>query len=93
MGVWGWGLKVGGGGGGGCRTAGGRRGFAFFFFLEDGKSWGEEGGREGSHLPSIFTGSELLNWELELERVPETLQIQLHLEREEDGGGGERRNM
>lgn len=40
--------------------------------------WGGQGG-EGSHLPSIFTGSELLNWELELERVPETLQIQLHL--------------
>lgn len=59
----------------------------FFFFSEGGKGWGEERGREGSHLPSIFTGSELLNWELELERVPETLQIQLHLEREEDGGG------
>lgn len=47
------------------------------------KEWwgrGERGqGGEGSHLPSIFTGSELLNWELELERVPETLQIQLHL--------------
>lgn len=41
---------------------------------------GAEEGRE-SHLPSIFTGSELLNWELELERVPKTLQIQLHLER------------
>lgn len=33
-----------------------------------------------SLLPSIFTGSELLNRELELERVPKTLQIQLHLE-------------
>lgn len=59
----------------------------FFFLSEGGKGWGEERGREGSHLPSIFTGSELLNWELELERVPETLQIQLHLEREEDGAG------
>lgn len=52
---------------------------------------GAEEGRE-SHLPSIFTGSELLNWELELERVPKTLQIQLHLERVdkergEEGGG------
>lgn len=33
-----------------------------------------------SLLPSIFTGSELLKRELELERVPKTLQIQLHLE-------------
>lgn len=33
-----------------------------------------------SLLPSIFTGSELLKRELELERVPKTLQIQLHLD-------------
>lgn len=60
------------------------------------KSWGQtgvegvlhRGGKNGcrsrewrkSLLPSIFTGAELLNWELELERVPKTLQIQLHLE-------------
>lgn len=42
--------------------------------LEPRKEEGE------SLLPSIFTGSELLNRELELERVPKTLQIQLHLE-------------
>lgn len=53
--------------------------------MSDGsrKEWGggcREGRRgAGSHLQSIFTGSELLNWELELERVSETLQIQLHL--------------
>lgn len=35
---------------------------------------GERGGGE-SLFPSIFTASELLNGELELERVPETLQI------------------
>lgn len=65
-----------------------------FFFQRVGRVGGRrEGGREGSHLPSIFTGSELLNWELELERVPETLQIQLHLEREEDGGGEREGNV
>lgn len=42
--------------------------------LEPRKEEGE------SLLPSIFTGSELLNRELELERVPKTLQIQFHLE-------------
>lgn len=52
----------------GCWTAGGKRGC-------------RSGGRRESLLSSIFTGSELLNWELELERVPKTLQIQLHLER------------
>lgn len=38
-----------------------------------------------SLLPSIFTGSELLKRELELERVPKTLQIQLHLETKNEG--------
>lgn len=49
--------------------------------------------RRESLLSSIFTGSELLNWELELEWVPKTLQIQLHLEgwiRRERQGGGEK---
>lgn len=37
---------------------------------EDGKGVvGAERGRE-SLFPSIFTAGELLNWELELERVP-----------------------
>lgn len=43
----------------------------------------------GSPLPSIFTGSELLNGELELERVPKTLQIQLHLGRKNEETGRE----
>lgn len=48
--------------------------------------WREE--RRESLFPSILTGGELLNRELELEWVPETLQIQLHLERVWGGGGG-----
>lgn len=68
--------------GGGGEGVGRQEEGEVFFFV------GAEEGRE-SHLPSIFTGSELLNWELELERVPKTLQIQLHLERvdkEREGG-------
>lgn len=55
-----------------------------------GERWKElrEEERE-SPLPSIFTGSELLNGELELERVPKTLQIQLHLGRENEETGRE----
>lgn len=35
---------------------------------------------------SIITGGELLNWELELERISKTLQIQLHLKMRGEGG-------
>ena len=57
--------------GDGCWTAGGRR-----------ERLQELRERRESLFPSIFfTGGELLDWELELQRVPETPQIQLHLER------------
>ncbi len=49
---------------------------------EEGKGRCRSQERRESLFPSIFTGGELLNWELELEWVPKTLQIQLHLERE-----------
>lgn len=40
-------------------------------------------GGGGLHSPSIFSFRELLNWELELERVSKALQVQLHLDRED----------
>lgn len=48
----------------------------------DGRMGREVIGEEGreSLLPSVFTGSELLYWELKLEWVPKTLKIQFHLE-------------